>query len=185
MKTRYLIYSAILIGLLASCATKRQLPVSSVPEHTTAEVKRAMVKVATATQQTTVGCNLQTVFDSVCIVSVQPVTGMEMFAMHVTKDQILVIDRLHRRYAITHFETINSFLQPAISFEELEQIVSGTILPEGIMSYTRHFSAKKRAADLTITYPSIIYDQPITLRPQKIQSYQQVDIQTLLKSLLK
>lgn len=170
--------------LMAACATTKQPLQPQKPVHTTAQTKRATLKVESAGNKLSVGCQLQTVFDSVCVVSIQPISGMEMYAMHATPSQILVIDRMHKRYALTDYATINAILTPKIDFRQLQNMVSGIELPQGILTLTKHFAAGKHEADLSLTFPEIRYDQPLTVRPQNISKYSKTDLKTLLKSLL-
>ena len=97
--------------------------------------------------------------------------------MHATPSQILVIDRMHKRYALTDYATINAILTPKIDFRQLQNIVSGIELPQGILTLTNQ-------ADISLTFPEIRYDQPLTVRPQNISKYSKTDLKTLLKSLL-
>lgn len=180
----HILFFAAVAWLLASCATSRKTVQSQSPAHTTAEVKQATVTVETGGNRVAVGCRLQTVFDSLCIISVQPIPGMEMYALHATPDQLLVIDRMNRRYAITDYKTLNAVISPKMDFRQLQNMVSGIDLPKGIITMNRHFSAGKREAEITITFPEIQYDQPLTTRPRKTTGYQKTDIKTLLKSLL-
>ena len=181
------LYFILFMLILASCATTRQAEVTEQPRHQTAQVKRAMVTLKTnAGQQVTVGCMMQTVFDSLCVVSVQPLAGMEVMALYATPQQILLIDRMNRRYAETNYMVINSVLQPHITYADLEQLTSGVTEEEtpatGGWSQSRHYSAGKQEADLTIVYPSVQYDEPIMVRPQRIENYQKTDIRTLLSA---
>ena len=180
----HVLFLAVVVWLLASCAASKKTVLPHPPAHTTAEVKRATVRIETGGNKFSVGCQLQTVFDSLCIVSLQPLSGMEMYALHATPDQLLVIDRMHQRYAITDYQTVNAVINPKIDFQQLQNMVSGVDLPQGVITLIRHFSAGKQEAEISITFPEIRYDQPLTTRPRKISNYQKTDIKTLLKNLL-
>ena len=175
---------SVVVFLMAACATSKKSVQPEQPKHRSAEVKRAMVKVESGGNRISVGCQLQTVFDSVCIVSVQPLSGMEMFALHAMPDRILLIDRMNKRYAITDYLTINTIVSPKIDYRMLENMISGNELPQGLLILTKHFTSGNRQADVTISFPEIIYDQLRTTRPLKIDNYKQTDIKTLIKSLL-
>ncbi len=175
---------ATMTWLLASCAVSKKTVVPQQPVHTTAEVKRATVSIETDGNKVSVGCRLQTVFDSLCIVSVQPISGMEVVALHATPNQLLVIDRIHSRYAITDYQTLNTFINPKTDFRQLQNMIGGIDLPQGVSTLIKNVSAGKRDARISIVFPEIIYDQSLTIRPKKIDNYQKTDIKTLLKSLL-
>ena len=66
----------------------------------------------------------------------------------------------------------------------LENMISGNELPQGLLILTKHFTSGNRQADVSISFPEIIYDQLRTTRPLKIDNYKQTDIKTLIKSLL-
>lgn len=170
--------------LMAACATSKKTVQPVQPEHKTAETKRATVKVQSGGNKLSVGCQLQTVFDSVCVVSVQPLGGMEMYAMHATPGHILIVDRMHRLYAMTDYQTLNAFVTPQIDFKLLQNMVSGSELPQGVLTLKRRFSAGRHEAEVTITFPEIRYDQPLNIRPKNIENYKKTDIQTLIKNLL-
>lgn len=170
--------------LMAACGATKKTVQPQLPQHKTAETKRATVKVQSGGNRLSVGCQLQTVFDSVCVVSVQPLGGMEMYAIHATPGHILVIDRMHRQYAITDYQTLNAFVTPQIDFQMLQRMVSGSELPQGVLTLTRRFAAGRHEAEVTITYPEIRYDQPIVIRPRNIENYKKTDIKTLITNLL-
>ncbi len=180
---RALFFSAV-VALFAACATSKQVIEPQQPKHKTAEVKRATVYIVTGSNKASVSCQMQTVFDSLCIVSVQPLSGMEVAVMFATPEDILLIDRMHKTYAITDYETINKISNPKINFKFIQGIVSGEGLPEGIMTQTKHFSDGKRDVDVTITYPAIIYDRQMNLRPKKLDGYTKVNLQTLIDKIL-
>ncbi len=186
-----IVYLISIIILLASCATTRRTQIVEEPHHRTAQVKRAMVSLSTDNgQQATVGCTLQTVFDSVCVVSVQPLAGMEVMALYATPESIVVIDRMHQRYAETTYAVLNSVLQPKLYYKDIERLTAGLTeegeeqATTGKFTIKRHLQAGKREADLSITYPSVQYDQDITVREQRLNGYKKTDIRTLLKSML-
>ena len=184
-------YLSFVVALLASCSTTRTMQTVEQPLHHTAQVKRAMVSLSTDDgQQATVGCTMQTVFDSLCVVSVQPLAGMEVIALYVTPENIVVIDRMHQRYAETTYAVLNSVLQPGMYYKDIERLTAGLTedgkeqTATGKFTIKRHLQAGKREADLSITYPSVQYDQDITIREKRLNGYKKTDIRTLLKSML-
>ena len=91
---------------------------------------------------------------------------------------------MNKRYAITDYLTINTIVSPKIDYRMFENMISGNELPQGLLILTKHFTSGNRQADVTISFPEIIYDQLRTTRPLKIDNYKQTDIKTLIKSLL-
>ncbi len=178
----------LLVVFLGSCAV--QQTVVEPKGHKTAEVKRAMVSIDTkGGSKASVGCVMQTVFDSLCVVSVQPLAGMEVAVMYATPDNVLVVNRMQRCYCEVDYALLNTIIRPMVHYEDIEQMTGGKELSEdekvlnGSYSLTRHYAAGKTEADITITYPAIIYDQELKIRPERIEGYKKVDIRTFISHL--
>lgn len=175
------IKSILLIGLavlLASCGAQRGI--AKKPAHLTAEVKKAQLHIVMDDKEYSVTANMQTVHDSYAVCSVVPLLGIEVARVEAMKDSVWVIDKVHHKYSVVAYSMLNLVVHPAVRLSSLEDIVMGTGLKEGEKTQTLHYKAMSHKMDCTITYPNIIYDQPLTIKRLDISRYKRVPIQELL-----
>lgn len=63
--------------------------------------------------------------DSAIWISVTPLLGIEAARVFITKDSILVLDRINNKYRATTMEYINRLLQMKVNFEIVQSLLTG------------------------------------------------------------
>ena len=125
-------------------------------------------------------CTMQTVRDSIVILSIMPMLGIEMLRIEATPKQITGIDKINRQYAVATYEEVNRYLQPAVSYNALQALATGE-LPTGEDEAFVGYTTGKQTIMLRLTYPARQTDVPVRTRGADLTRYQQIDIKQLLK----
>ena len=104
--------------LLAACGAKRgaisnQPSEISVPAWHTCLIQGARATVPTNEERLSANVTMQTVHDSMLVISVMPLLGMEILRVEATPIEVTAIDKLHGRYAKVTYADINRRLTPA------------------------------------------------------------------------
>jgi hypothetical protein len=63
--------------------------------------------------------------DSVIWISISPLLGIEVARVMVTPDSIKFLDRLHGKYKVSSFESINKLLQLKVNFDIVQSLLVG------------------------------------------------------------
>ncbi len=125
-------------------------------------------------------CTMQTVRDSIVILSIMPMLGIEMLRIEATPEQITGIDKINRQYAVATYEEVNRYLSPAVSYHDLQALATGE-LPTGEDEAFVGYTAGKQTIMLRLTYPARQTDVAVRTRGADLTRYQQIDIKQLLK----
>lgn len=63
--------------------------------------------------------------DSLIWISISPLLGIEVARVLITPDSVKFLDRLHGKYQVNTFETINKLLQLKVNFETVQALMFG------------------------------------------------------------
>ena len=159
----------LLALLLCSCATTKNAPIR---QRHTAEVKKASLTLKTDKDAFTLHAAMQTVLDSACIISVQPIAGIELIQIRATHDSVTIIDRTSKRFARVGYDLLTELSNRKICYKEIESIATGAHLRNSQKQLKTQLELTGHKAELTITYPRIDLDEPLRLRPERTEGYQ-------------
>ncbi len=67
--------------------------------------------------------------DSAIWLSITPLLGIEAVRVLVTHDTMQILDRVHKTYAVHHFDYLDSLLQTNINFEIIQAVMVGNYFP--------------------------------------------------------
>lgn len=180
---RYLILLCAAL-LLVACGTKkkiaeRQEPTVSVPAWHTCLVQGARATVATANDRLSANVTMQTVHDSMLVISVMPMLGMEMLRVEATPLEVIAIDKLHGRYAKATYADINRRLTPSLNWDVLQQIATAE-LPLGEQKARLMYTFGDQLIELVIDYPARRLDVPVKVNHARLNKYTEVDVSKIL-----
>lgn len=175
MKTRTLIIS--LLVLLSSCASQQRL---SKPFHTV-RVDKAPVTVTMPETTLRLTASMQTVTDSLVLMSVQMFPGVEVVRVEATPDSLMVIDKVHKIVYDATFRWVKGQKIP-LSFAMLQQLA--TAQPDRKTKkvendYRLTWGTYPMA--LHIDYPTIRYNEPLTLKRARTITYRKGNIEDMIK----
>ena len=182
MKNRTYILLLCAVFLLCGCASKKhtvkpteQQPDQTTPTWHTAQAANTQLTLDVDMQRYSVMCQIQAVRDSMIVISVMPMLNMELLRLEFTPDTAIVIDKINRRYTKLALDAAQDEVVPAIKWKDLQNFATGT----GFNSLG--YSFREHTVRLTASYGEIVYDAPVNVRHQRLERYQFVDINTILK----
>lgn len=181
-KYKYILFLIAALAL-AGCGAKKKA-VSTLPSAAAGKAAPAwhtcLIQGARATVKTdgtklSASITMQTVRDSMIVMSVMPLLGMEMLRVEATPLEVLVIDKIHGQYGKATYAEINRKLTPAVNWDVLQQIASAE-LPTGNERARMVYNFGKQVIEVVIDYPARKTDVPVRVSAQRIDRYTQVDI---------
>ena len=147
----------------------------STPAWHTCLIQGARATVATSNDRLSANVTMQTVHDSMIVISVMPLLGMEMMRIEATPLEVIAIDKLHGRYAKATYADINRRLTPSLNWDVLQQICTGE-LPLGEQKARLMYTFGDQLIELVIDYPTRQLDVPVKVNNIRLNKYTEVDI---------
>ena len=166
-----------------SCRTQR-VAVQPQPTETPTEEEKpwhtCLVQGAKATltideQTITANCTMQVVRDSMLVISVMPMLGIEVYRLEATPDELIAIDKLNHQYLKTDYARINRYVTPSLTWEDLQQIASNEVQGGPFIGY----AIGEKTIALKITYPEKQTDVAVRTQHIDLSRYEQVVVENL------
>lgn len=178
---------ALLLAGLASCGSKKNLTTNTNPEPApeqptwhTCLIQNARATVQTSKESVSATVTMQTVRDSMLIISVMPMLGIEMLRVEATPSEFIAINKLEGWYVKGTYEELNRAIRPALSWQVLQQLCTAE-LPTGSEQGRVTYSFGEETLDLTVSYPERKLDVPVRMNPLRLNKYKQVDASKWIK----
>ena len=165
---------------LCSCGAKKKA-VSSQPVEPAEPVwHTCLIQSAQATlinndDRISAAVTMQTVRDSMIIVSVMPLLGMEMMRIEATPLEVIAIDKMHGQYARATYADLNRKLTPAMNWDIFQQLCTAE-LPTGPEKARLQYVFGKDTIELIINYSPRRLDVPVRMNGQRLDKYTEIDI---------
>lgn len=189
MKGERLVVFLLATLLLVGCGTKKKVVFSDtmepevtepeVPAWHTCLIQGARATVITEEDKISATVTMQTVRDSMIIISVMPMLGIEMARLEATPLEIIAIDKIHGRYAVGTFAELNRKLTPTLNWDVLQQICTGE-LPTGDEKARLQYMFGEDLVQIIIDYAPRKLDVPVRMVNQRLDKYTRVDISRFL-----
>ena len=166
-----------------SCRTQ-QAAVQPQPTETPTEEEKpwhtCLIQGAKATltmdeQTITANCTMQVVRDSMLVISVMPMLGIEVYRLEATPEELIAIDKLNHQYLKTDYARINRYVTPSLTWEDLQQIASNEVQGGPFIGY----AIGEKTIALKITYPEKQTDVPVRMLHIDLSRYEQVVVENL------
>ena len=168
--------------LLASCGTQKHTgkkpvtdPEARVPSWNTCLIQNAKAIVTASGHKISANVTMQTVRDSMLVISVMPMMGIEMVRLEATPKEVLIFDKINNKYSRTTFEEVNKLITPKLSWTYLQQLCSAE-LPTGNQKAKLEFNTGESGAVFDITYTQRKLNVPVNMKPLSTSKYKLVDI---------
>ena len=184
-------FHSILIGvvclvaavILSACGAKRAAvsepvaePEPEVPKWHTCLIQGARATARINDDKFSANATMQVVRDSMLIISVTHLFGLEIMRLEATPWEIIGIDKLHGRYARTTYAELNRKLTPSINWDTLQQLCSEE-LPMGSGRARLLYTFGNDVVELEVNYPATRQtDLPLRMASLPLIRYNQVDI---------
>ena len=120
-------------------------------------------------------CTMQVVRDSMLVISVMPMLGIEVYRIEATPYELIAINKLNHQYLRTDYQQVNRYVTPPLTWEDLQQIASNE-LPGG--PFVGYAIGEKTIA-LKITYPEKQTNVPVRAQHIDLSRYEQVVVENL------
>ena len=166
-----------------SCRTQR-VAVQPQPTETPTEEEKpwhtCLIQGAKATltmdeQTITANCTMQVVRDSMLVISVMPMLGIEVYRLEATPDELIAIDKLNHQYLKTDYARINRYVTPSLTWKDLQQIASNEVQGGPFIGY----AIGEKTIALKITYPEKQTDVPVRMLHIDLSRYEPVVVENL------
>ena len=140
-KVKHILFFGLIAIMLASCASSKS---ASTKRQTLSQ--KAHVGLTVDQYQYNVDCVLKVWKNELIVLSVLPMMGIEMFRLEATPEDIIVIDKFNKRYAIITYEELQQFrlLDTDIkipTFKEVLEVIDGKVVT--YMSVGEDYTAGK------------------------------------------
>ena len=184
MKSEKYIVLILLALVLVGCGTKKKavsgerLAVSGPTWHTC--LTQGQATVITDEDKMSAAIMMQAVRDSMLVISVMPMLGMEMIRLEATPLELTAIDKIHGRYAKATYADLNRKLTPSLNWDVLQQLCSAE-LPTGNEKARLQYAFGEQTIELVIDYGKRQLDVPVRVVNQPVTRYQQIDISRWLE----
>ena len=185
MRLNSYILALALALALAGCGAKKgvvasqESRVESEPAWHTCLIQNARATVVLNDQQLSANVTMQTVRDSMIVISVMPMLGMEMMRVEATPFEVIAIDKLHGRYAQASYAELNNRLTPSLNWDVMQQLCTAE-LPTGPERARLVYSFGEQMIELVIAYPACKLDVPVRVQHLRLDKYQKIDVSKLL-----
>lgn len=169
--------------VLAGCGAKKkvvatpepEVVVPEVPQWHTCLIQGAPVVFSHDNESYSGTAHMQVVRDSMCIISVTAMLGIEVLRIEATPAGVLGIDKIHGRYARATYDEINAKITPQLTWKIMQQICSAE-LPTGNEIARLRYSLGEEQAELYIRYPERQTDVPVRMQSARLDRYKEMDI---------
>lgn len=170
--------------LLCGCGAKKKAvqpaaPEPVVPAWHTCLIQGVQATVMTDEDKISSAVTMQTVHDSMIVISVTPMFGMEMMRVEATPTEVIAIDKIHGRYAKATFAQINKQLTPSLNWDILQQICTAE-LPTGDKKARLVYTFGKKQIELILDYPPRKINVPVKMTNQRLTKYTEIDVSKFL-----
>lgn len=101
------------------------------PQFQTAQAKKARLSVDYQQRKVATSANISIYHDSIIIVSVQPMLGIELVRVEISKQQVLLLDKLNRRYCTLTYDQLRASSAIPVSYNDIEDLLTRHIFVIG------------------------------------------------------
>ena len=167
--------------VLVSCGTKRKMAVGqetaaeSAPMWHTCLIQNARATLSLGGNQISANVTMQTVRDSMLVISVMPLPGIEIARFEATPFELTGFNKLEGTYATTTYAELNRNLVPTINWDVLQQLCTAE-LPTGDKSARLVYTLGDKTVELSVIYPVRKLDVPVRVNKQNTGRYKKIDI---------
>ncbi|MBQ3632945.1 MAG: DUF4292 domain-containing protein [Paludibacteraceae bacterium] len=174
-------YIVVLSLVLWGCGTKKkavtpeQPSVPEVPSWRTCVIQNAHATAIRGGDRLASQITMQTVRDSMIVISVMPMFGMEMLRVEATPLLITAIDKIHGQYAQATYAEVNRLLTPSLNWDVLQQLCSAE-LPTGAEKARLVYTFGDEQIELVVDYTPRRLDVPVRMNSLRTNKYKKIDI---------
>lgn len=173
---------------LSGCHTQKHLTqtepepvVEATPQWHTCLVQNAEGILTIGGKTISANCTMQAVRDSLVVLSIMPMLGIELMRIEATPTEIIGIDKINRQYTRITYDEINHLVTPTIQWTDFQQLACGELPSETTGEAVIGYSALEYSFVLRVIYPAIRKDVPVRVAHIDLSRYQQKTFSELLQ----
>lgn len=176
---RHIVFLCVALVMIG-CGTKKRATVTPEPEVAVPTWHTCLIQSARATvirngDKLSSPVTMQTVHDSMLVISVTPMLGMEMMRLEATPTEMIAIDKIHGQYATATYAELNRKLTPSLNWDILQQVCTAE-LPTGNSKARLQYTFGDETIELVIEYTPRKTDVPVKVAHQSVGRYTKIDI---------
>jgi len=142
MKLRYIAFLIVVCTLLGGCASKKKVAtdtttkttkttrkasiqertIAAQPDFTSVLAQKAKLSINYQQRQISASATISLIRDSIFIMSVQPLLGIELVRLEVTPDEVVMIDKLNHRYVQLTMAELQQKTGLPVGFSDVQAI---------------------------------------------------------------
>lgn len=143
------ILAVILLALLAGCSTLKKTSQSTTPpidlskalveqvinaqpEFNTMQANKMRVKLDYQNHSYTISGALTMIKDSIIIISLQPLLGIEIYRLEMSRDEATIIDKMNKRYVKMAYSELQAKLGVEVGYDEVQALFMRHIFKPGV-----------------------------------------------------
>jgi uncharacterized coiled-coil protein SlyX len=121
-------------------------------------------------------CTITSQWDSIVVISISLVFGIEVARVEATPTEVIVINKLEKEYDRAPYSEINKQVRPFVTYEDLRTIAGGempSVAENGVLRY----SAVGKTVALAIDFQNKpIFNQPVSISRLDISRYKKIKL---------
>ena len=170
-------YILIIVAIIAlsSCSVSRR---ASTRYQTLSQ--RVQVQLEWNQQRYSMNSTVRIWRGEIIIVSVQPMLGIEMLRVEATRDSVLVLDKMNRRYVTLAYSDIEQQTRLKINYKTLQDLLSKPVSKENKEHIALTLDTGNHQLKLSCQFINREYNTLQDATRAKISRYKQVDLRTIL-----
>lgn len=149
------------------------------PAWHTCLIQNARASIAIDGDRFSANVTMQTVHDSMLVISIMPMLGVEVVRLEATPLELTGINKLDGTYATTTYADVNRNLTPTVNWDILQQLCTAE-LPTGNEHARLFYTLGDKTIEMTVDYPARKLDVPVRVMHQNVSRYKKIDIRKWL-----
>ena len=136
--------------------TIQQRAIEAQPDFQSVNAQKARFQLSYQRKSVAANGTITMIKDSICIISLQPVLGIELFRLELTPADVLIVDKMNRRYVQMSYAEISEAVKMPITFADAQNVLMARMVVLGqSQSVLYSPAATASAADNNSTTVSI------------------------------
>lgn len=162
--------------LLASCTTQR----TAEPKRFQTLQQKASTTLQLNDRQYTMNASVQVWRNELIILSLQPMLGIEMIRAEATKDSVILVDKMNRRYTVLHYDMLEMLVSPAPSFKMIQDYVTMSHNKKSQGQNELTFNFGKHTIKIKCAFTQREYNTLKMPKRQDLKKYKQTTLKEIL-----
>ena len=135
--------------------TIQQRAIEAQPDFQSVNALKARFQLTYQRKSVAANGTIAMIKDSICIISLQPVLGIELFRLELTPAEVLIVDKMNRRYVQMSYAEISEAVKMPIAFADAQNVLMARMVVLGQPQSVLYSEAAAAAAENNTTTVSL------------------------------